>query len=140
MQVSLKVRAIIVQEEHILLVEYDEEGVGLHYNLPGGTVEASERLEDALVREVQEETCALVTIDRLLMIHDYVPTVSPEDYGDQRILTTIYQCSSLPNSPQPSMPVQPDADQTAIRWIALNDLHKILLFPEIVDEIWAALT
>ncbi|QPC80546.1 NUDIX domain-containing protein [Phototrophicus methaneseepsis] len=139
MQVLLKVRAIILQESHILLVEFDDE-VGLHYNLPGGTVENDERLEDALVREVQEETSAFVMVERLLMTHDYVPTLSPEDYGDTRILTLIYQCSLMENSPQPQMPSKPDANQTGVRWVLLDDLHKVWLIPEIVDEIWAALS
>ncbi|MCA9881350.1 MAG: NUDIX domain-containing protein [Anaerolineae bacterium] len=138
MEVAVKVRAVIVQNNQVLLVEFDDE-TGLHYNLPGGTVEVNEFLEDALVREVQEETKALVFIERLMLTHDYIPAISPDAYGETRILTLVYQCSLLPNSPTPAMPDYPDENQTAVRWIDVDKLHTVWLLPEIVDDIWAAL-
>ena len=97
MDVVLKVRAVIVQNNQMLLVEFDDE-TGLHYNLPGGTVESGEFLEDALVREVREETSAHVFVEQLLLTHDYIPAVSPDAYGDRRILTLVYRCASIPKT------------------------------------------
>lgn len=138
MEVVLKVRAVIVQNNQMLLVEFDDE-TGLHYNLPGGTVETGEFLEDALVREVREETSAQVFVEQLLLTHDYIPSVSPDAYGDRRILTLVYRCTLTPDSPLPQLPANPDENETAVRWIDVDKLHTIWLLPEIVDDLWAAL-
>lgn len=138
MDVILKVRAVIVQNNQMLLVEFDDE-TGLHYNLPGGTVESDEFLEDALVREVREETSAHVFVEQLMLTHDYIPAVSPDTYGDRRILTLVYRCALRPNSPVPQLPAKPDENETAVRWIDVDKLHTIWLLPEIVDDLWAAL-
>jgi len=138
MEVVLKVRAVIVQNNQMLLVEFDDE-TGLHYNLPGGTVETGEFLEEALVREVQEETSAQVFVEQLMLTHDYLPDISPNDYGEKRILTLVYRCGLVPDGPEPHMPAKPDDNQTAVRWIEIDKLHTIWLLPEIVDDLWAAL-
>ena len=39
MTISLGASAVVVQDNQILLVKFDDEDVGVHYNLPGGGVE-----------------------------------------------------------------------------------------------------
>jgi len=52
----LGVGAIIVQDERVLMVERGREPLKGWWSLPGGLVETGEFLEDALRREVREET------------------------------------------------------------------------------------
>jgi 8-oxo-dGTP diphosphatase len=52
----LGVGALILNGWSVLLVERGKEPLRGCWSLPGGAVEAGERLEDALVREVHEET------------------------------------------------------------------------------------
>lgn len=52
----LGVGALILEEGRILLVERGRAPLSGHWSLPGGGVETGERLEDAVVREVFEET------------------------------------------------------------------------------------
>ena len=52
----LGVGALIFEGRNILLVERAKEPLKGYWSIPGGIVEAGERLEDAVRREVREET------------------------------------------------------------------------------------
>lgn len=61
----LRVCAAIIKHGSILMVQHQHDG-RTYWTLPGGGVEPNETLEDAVIREVQEETNLQVSIDRLL--------------------------------------------------------------------------
>ena len=50
------VGALIFRRGSVLLVERGREPLKGYWSLPGGLVETGEKLEDAIRREVQEET------------------------------------------------------------------------------------
>jgi 8-oxo-dGTP diphosphatase len=52
----LGVGALIFEDGRLLLVERAKEPLKGYWSLPGGIVEAGEKLEDAIRREVREET------------------------------------------------------------------------------------
>ncbi len=60
--------AIIVNDQNIVLIHRIEDGKE-YYIFPGGGVEPGETVEQAVVREVREETSLEVTTDKLLYHH-----------------------------------------------------------------------
>ena len=80
-RIRVRVGAVIVRNNAIVLVEYDDDKSGRHFNLPGGGVEDGESLHDALRREVLEETCMTVDVGQLLLVWEYVPSHHAEKYG-----------------------------------------------------------
>lgn len=64
--------ALIIEGDRILLVERGREPLKDYWSLPGGVVEAGERLEEALRREVREETGLEVEILSLLEIFERI--------------------------------------------------------------------
>jgi ADP-ribose pyrophosphatase YjhB (NUDIX family) len=72
---QVRVTGILVEDERILLVKQSvssERG----WSLPGGRVEQGETLEEAMVREMEEETGLITKVKKLLYLCDK-PDSSP---------------------------------------------------------------
>jgi 8-oxo-dGTP diphosphatase len=136
--IRVSVNAAIVRDGAIVLVEFDDEQSGLHYNLPGGGVEVGESLHEALRREVREETCAEVDVGHFLLVWEYVPGQYAGRYGPVQKLGLVFACT-LREGSMPRLPEKPDADQTGVRWVQLDDLPQTPLLPYISERLIAAL-
>lgn len=64
-----RVTGVVIEDDAILLLDQDTEGAR-SWSLPGGKVENGETLEEALVREMREETGVEVEVGRLLYVCD----------------------------------------------------------------------
>lgn len=131
--VRVGVSAIIVRDDSILLVEFDDE-TGRHFNLPGGGVEPGETLHEALHREVREECDAEVEIGRLAIVWEYVPARLNHVYGSRQKLNMAFLCTLRPGS-QPRLPERPDPNEVAVRWVLLSELLQVALIPEVGERI-----
>jgi len=69
---SVGVGAVLVHEGKILLIRRGKEPLRGRWVVPGGTVEAGETLEQALVREVLEETGLLVRPREVVTVFDRI--------------------------------------------------------------------
>ena len=66
---SVRVTGILIEDEQILVVK-QKLSASRNWSLPGGRLERGETLEQALKREIKEETGFIVEIGRLLYICD----------------------------------------------------------------------
>ena len=76
---SLTVDGLLIKENFILLIQRKHEPFQGHWALPGGFVEYGERTEDAVVREVFEETGLEVKVRMLLGVYSD-PTRDPRGH------------------------------------------------------------
>lgn len=85
-----RVAAIIIRDGKIALIKREHSTRGrLYYVFPGGGLEPGERCEDAVVREVLEETGLRVTVERLVIIvnrlgseqHHYLVSITGGEFG-----------------------------------------------------------
>jgi ADP-ribose pyrophosphatase YjhB (NUDIX family) len=71
---QVRVTGILIEDEKVLLVK--QKVANRNWSLPGGRVENGETLEEAMIREMREETGLEVKIKKLLYVCDK-PDVSP---------------------------------------------------------------
>ena len=119
--------AAIIRDGAILLIEYDEPGKGLHYNLPGGGLQPEELIYDGLRRELREEAGVEATIGPLLLVWELPGGID----GPNHHIGLVFRCA-LAGDNQPFKPEPGDDWQIGVRWVPLADLHGVWLLPELM--------
>lgn len=108
--------ALTLDREQLLLVRLLRTG---KYWFPGGATEAGETLEEALLREVHEETGVRVAIDEAMV---EVENYWCDDTCGQafRAIGVFFRCHPL--SYELSKEVNPDQEWEQPEWVSLNTL------------------
>lgn len=130
--VRLGVNAVIVEDDHLLAVKFDDDS-GMHYNLPGGGVNQGESVTDALVREVYEETTADIEVGPLMFVHEYFPPAHSHVYGSTHKLTLFFE-GCLTGARSPTLPERPDQHQVGVEWLPVETIDTQPLLPEL--DVW----
>lgn len=113
------VSGVILRGGKILLTKRGREPFKGWWDFPGGFMEKGETPEEAIRREIKEETGLTVKAEKLLGIY---PGVYPQEFNPVPILTVVYLLSSK------SGVVRPMDDVEEGRWFSVSDLPKKIAF------------
>lgn len=116
----LGVGALIYKDYEILLVERGNPPLAGYWSLPGGGVEAGERLEDAIVREVHEETGLRVTADALATVFERIMPDAASRCEYHYVLIDFY-CTITGGE------LRAGDDSRDVRWFPIDSLGELLL-------------
>ena len=122
---------MVLLDGRVLLVRRGKEPLHGRWVIPGGTVELGETLEEALVREVEEETGLVVRPREVLLVFDRIQ----RDQGRVQYHYVIidYLCEYVSGTPRAG------SDAEAVAVVSPEDLDAYDLPPqarELVLDVW----
>lgn len=122
----------IILHDNQLLVMFRRKNGREYYTLPGGGIEQDETSEQAVIREIKEETTLDVTIDRQIYEHHY-------DDGTKQYFFLCRYAAGDPRMPETAPERRYGADNYyELQWWPIEKLATPLLYPlEIRDWIIA---
>jgi 8-oxo-dGTP diphosphatase len=123
------VGAVIVHESRVLLVQRGREPLKGHWSLPGGLIELGESLQNAVVREVEEETGLRVEPLELIELLDRIHR--EEDRVRYHYVIADYLCRVTGGT------LKAASDADAVRWVerAEWNRHSALIFDPITVRV-----
>ncbi len=119
----IAVRALILKNQKLLLVNAYPDGQSDLWCAPGGGVETHRSLPDNLVREVREETGLTVTVGSPALVNEFH---DPERGFHQ--IDIYFRC--IATDPMPRQWIDPEGIVTERRFFSRNELHDIRYKPE----------
>jgi 8-oxo-dGTP diphosphatase len=128
-QLRVRVAAVLVLDGQMVLVRHRKDDRAYHL-LPGGGVEAGETLQQALTREVVEETGLSIEVSRPLFISE---TIDPR--GGRHLLNVTF-LGSVVGGRITSQPLDPRVE--AVDLVSPADLATLDLRPPIATALTEA--
>jgi len=126
-------RALIQQDNNILLLRKDGYEQGERYALPGGGQDLGETLQQALHRECMEEIGSRVEIQTLVFVADcFKPRDTPPG-GTRHLVEFLFACT-VPDDYIPKNGHHPDKHQVEVVWASLDELATMPLYPRSLGQ------
>ena len=124
--------AIIVEDGHVLVASND---ASEYFYSVGGGVHVGEKAEDAVVREVFEETGVKYEIDRLLVIHEnfFIGDNLTADMFCHEI--SLYFLMKSKGNRKLNSNSECLYGKEYMTWIAIDELQKNIVYPTFLLEI-----
>ena len=113
----LGVGALIFHHDRILLVERGKEPLKGYWSLPGGVVEAGETLEQAIRREISEETGLAIDIVEVIEIFERIMRDS-EGRAEYHYVLIDYLCRAVSGAAAPA------SDVSQVAWVRRDELDR----------------
>jgi ADP-ribose pyrophosphatase YjhB (NUDIX family) len=123
--ITLAVGAIVIRDDHLLMVRRAQEPARGLWSVPGGKVERSEYLSDALRREVREETGLEIDVGELA---GFFEVIGDDDHYVIMDFLSSYSGSDVP---------RPGDDVDRVRWVPLDEIPSLDCTPRFVELLTA---
>jgi len=120
----------IGDEARVLLVRRASEPLKGQWSIPGGAVELGESLQQAVARELMEETGIAVEVGEAIEILDRVLRL-PDGRVQYHYILIDYSCRPLGEArDREASDPKPSSDASDARWVARQELGKYGLRPD----------
>lgn len=113
------VLGVVSRHAHVLLVRRANPPDKGCWGFPGGHIEAGERLYEAAVRELKEETGVIAQAERILTALDVIDRATPSDRLRHHFVLVAVQCRWIAGDGQPS------DDAVEAGWFTLEEIDRL---------------
>ncbi|MGH9616948.1 MAG: NUDIX hydrolase [Acidobacteriaceae bacterium] len=126
----LGVGAVVLHSSRVLLVRRAKPPLAGEWSLPGGAVELGETMEQAIVREVAEETGLAVAPIQVLKVFDHIVRESNDRVRFHYVLVD-FLCGLEPTDGGVTVgpALHPKSDVSDARWVPVEGLRNSREFP-----------
>jgi ADP-ribose pyrophosphatase YjhB (NUDIX family) len=121
-------RALILQDDKILLLRKEGYEKGQRFALPGGAQDIGETLVQALARECMEEIGTRVDIHGLAYVADSFKPRDTDPPSTRQLVEFLFECT-VPDDYTPVNGSHPDKHQVEVVWVRLDELAGMTLYP-----------
>jgi mutator protein MutT len=129
----VSVGAVVVDGERVLLAKRGNEPLKGRWSLPGGGVEIGETLENALMREVREETGLVVSVGPVLEVLDRIHAAADGRVEFHYVIVDYLCRASNPDEARAA------SDAADVRWAPAAQLEAFGLTDKVAEVIRKAL-
>jgi 8-oxo-dGTP pyrophosphatase MutT (NUDIX family) len=129
-------KALLIRDTSILLQECLIDG-RIRYLLPGGGQRFGESLSETVRREVLEETGLKVRTEEIIWVREYIVNNDPSSKDHEHRVEFIFRCTPESDTGL-GMSTHADAAQVGIRWVPIEALPGIVMWPETVQRLLIA--
>lgn len=126
MPINIRPAILIIENQQVLTMQYNY-GEQEVYNLPGGNLELGEHLSDALAREMQEELGIEVEVGEMILVGEVY-------FEDRKKHTLHLLFEGKITAGIPTLNPK-ETSALAIKWLAINDLETVNLYPNLSRQI-----
>jgi 8-oxo-dGTP diphosphatase len=127
------VGAVIVDGDRVVLVKRAHPPLQGEWSLPGGAVELGESLEEAIAREVQEETGLDISVQTVVEVLDRVHRL-PDGRIEYHYVIVDFLCRT-----RSDRPLVCGSDAADARWVRPSELPDFRVTPKAIAVIHKAL-
>lgn len=123
------VGGVVVADGRALLIRRGKAPLLGEWSIPGGTVESGETLEQALVREMAEETGLDVAPAQLLTVFDRIDREGDQVVFHYVIVDYLCRCLSAPAT------ARAGSDALEVRWVPVAELESLDLTAKTLEVV-----
>lgn len=128
------VRAVIFDNNHVLMQKKIDKTDGYYYTLPGGGQETGETLLQTLQRECLEEIAAPVQPINVVLVADYFKLKKTPKRQTRHQLEILIYCQ-IDGAYVPQNGKRPDKGQVAVEWVPVNRIRRYNVTPTFLLDV-----
>jgi len=130
MKHRISVGAFVIRDDTVLMVNHRRADRYDFWVAPGGGVKEIESLEEAVIREVKEETSLIVTVRELLYIEEMYN-------AEERSVKFWYHCEFIGGQLDCSAKEAVDEHIVNVKFMGKKELEDNIIFPPMIqNELW----